>query len=67
MLSFTGSLNTDGEAFVIFVNEKYGYKDKKGILSKDTIQKINSFLAILKAKRNFLLTNIMGFGKVWTQ
>jgi len=43
MLSFTSSLSPDCEAFVIFVTEKYDYKDKKGILSNNAVQKINSF------------------------
>jgi len=33
MLSFTSSLSTDCEAFVIFVTEKYDYKDKKDFFS----------------------------------
>ena len=51
MLSFASSLSQDSEAFVIFVTEKYGYKDKKDILSNSTAQKINSFLGALKVKK----------------
>ena len=51
MLSFAGNLSSDSEAFAIFVSEKYDYKDKKDILSKDTIQKINSFLNLLKVRK----------------
>jgi len=51
MLSFTSSLSPDTEAFAIFVTEKYRYKDKSDILSKQTIQKINSYLDVLKTKR----------------
>ena len=51
MASFTSSLSPDSEAVAIFVNEKYGYKDKKGILSKHLVQKINSFLSVLKVKK----------------
>ena len=50
MLSFAGSLSRDCEGFVVFVTEKYEYKDKNHILSKDLVQKIDSFLKILKAK-----------------
>ena len=32
MASFTSSLSPDSDAFAIFVNEKYDYKDKKGAL-----------------------------------
>ena len=51
MLSFTGSLSLNSDAFAIFVTEKYVYKDKKGILPADTIKKINSFIGVLKAKK----------------
>ena len=40
MLSFASGLSTDTEAFAIFVNDKYDYKDKRNILSNSTIQKI---------------------------
>tara|TARA_Y100000590_G_scaffold292934_1_gene329912 strand:+ start:12171 stop:13649 length:1479 start_codon:yes stop_codon:yes gene_type:complete len=52
MLSFAGSLNPDSEAFAIFVNEKYAYKDRNDILSSSTKQKINSFLSVLKVKKS---------------
>ena len=51
MASFTSSLSPNSDAITIFVNEKYGYKDKKGILSKSMVQKINSFLAVVKVKK----------------
>ena len=51
MLSFTSSLSPDNGAFAIFVNEKYEYKDKRGILSDSNVKKINSFLRILKVKK----------------
>jgi len=51
MLSFTSSLSPDYEAFAIFVTEKYAYKDKKDILPNNVVQKINSFLDVLKAKK----------------
>ena len=50
MLSFTASLSSNSSAFAIFVNEKYDYKDAKGILSKDISKKIDLFLKSLKAK-----------------
>ena len=51
MLSFTGSLSLNSDAFAIFVTEKYVYKDKKGILAADTIKKINSFIGVLKVQK----------------
>ncbi len=51
MLSFASSLSSDSDAFVIFVTEKYVYKDKRDVLSSDTVQKINSFLSVLKVKK----------------
>ena len=51
MLSFTSSLSPDHEAFAIFVTEKYDYKNKKDILPNNVVQKINSFLDVLKAKK----------------
>ena len=50
MLSFASSLSRDSRAFVVFVTEKYEYRDKNHILSKDLVQKIDSFLKTLKAK-----------------
>ena len=50
MLSFTSSLSPHSDAFVIFVTEKYAYKDKRHILSSNAVQKINSFLSVLKTK-----------------
>ena len=51
MLSFTSSLSPSSDAFVIFVTEKYGYKDKKNILAADTVKKINSFISVLRVKK----------------
>ena len=51
MLSFTSGLRADNEAFAIFVNEKYDFQDKKGVLSGVLLQKINSFLKSLKARK----------------
>ena len=42
MLSFTSSLSPDNEAFAIFVNDKFDYRDKKNVLSKEISKKINS-------------------------
>jgi len=52
MLSFTSSLSPDNEAFAIFVNEKFHFKDKKNLLSKDVSKKINSYLGTLKNKKS---------------
>ena len=51
MLRFTRSLSPDSEAFTIFVTEKYQYKDKIGILPRNDVEKINSFLRALKVKK----------------
>ena len=51
MLSFISSLSPNSEAIAIFVNEKYGYKDNRHILSTSLAQKINSFLGALKEKK----------------
>jgi len=51
MASFKSSLSTDSDSLAIFVNEKYEYKDKKGLLPKDFVKKINSFLTVLKVKK----------------
>ena len=50
MLSFASGLSPNSDAFVIFVTEKYEYKDKSNILSKELTQKIDSFLKSLKVK-----------------
>ena len=52
MLSFASSLNGGREAFAVFVNDKYRYSDKKNLFSKNTAQKISSFLSTLRAKKN---------------
>ena len=51
MLSFTGSLNPKSDAFAIFVSESYTYKNKNNILSKAIIEKIDSFLKIIKEEK----------------
>ena len=51
MLSFISSLSPDNQAFAIFVNEKYEYKDKNNILSNSAAQKIKSFLNAKKIKK----------------
>ena len=51
MVSFTSSLSPDRDAFVIFVNEKYDYKDKKGVLPNNISQKINAYIKTLKIKK----------------
>ena len=50
MLSFTSSLSPNSKAFVLFVSEKYEYKDPRVILSKDISKKVNLFLKSLKEK-----------------
>ena len=50
MLSFKSSLSTDNEAFVIFVTEKYQYKDNKGILQNNLSNKIDSYIKLLEKK-----------------
>ena len=54
MASFTSSLSPDSDAFALFVDERYGYKDKKGVLSKNLVEKINSFIGVLKAKKKIM-------------
>jgi len=51
MLSFISSFSHDSDALVIFVTEKYGYKDTRDVLSNEVRQKINSNLDILKVKK----------------
>ena len=51
MASFTSSLSPDRDALAIFVNEKYDYKDKKGVLPESLVQKINSYLKVQKIKK----------------
>ena len=52
MASFISSLSPDSDGIAVFVNEKYQYKDKKGILPKNLTQKIDSFLSVFKAKKD---------------
>jgi len=52
MLSFTPSLSPNSTAFALFVNEKYAYRDTRGILTKDIENKINLFIKNLKAKNH---------------
>ena len=51
MLSFTSSLSDHSDAFVVFVTDKYDYKDKNNILSNELVKKIDSFLKSLKIKK----------------
>ena len=52
MLSFTSGLSPDSEAFAIFVNDKFHFKDRKNVLSKEVRKQINSYLGILKDKKS---------------
>ena len=52
MLSFASSLSSDSEAFAIFVNDKFNFKDRKNVLAKDVSKKINSYLGTLKDKKS---------------
>ena len=52
MLSFTSSLSQDSEAFAIFINDKFHFKDRKNVLSKEVSKKINSYLGTLKDKKS---------------
>ena len=50
MVNFKGTLSPTNDSFVIFVSEKYEYRDEKKSLSKDIIKKIDSFIEVLKKK-----------------
>ena len=50
MLSFTPRLSPNSDAFALFVNEKYEYKDSKGVLPQEIKKKIDLFLKSLKSK-----------------
>ena len=52
MLSFASSLSPDSEAFAIFINDKFNFKDRKNVLSKEVSKKINSYLSTLKDKKS---------------
>ena len=52
MLSFTGSLGSDSEAFAIFVDDKFHFEDRKNVLSKDVRKKVNLYLDNLKGKKS---------------
>ena len=52
MLSFASSLSPDSEAFAIFVNDKFQFKDKKNVLSQEVSKKINLYLNNLKDKKS---------------
>ena len=52
MLSFASSLSSDNDAFAIFVNDNFHFKDRKNLLSKEVKNKINSYLSNLKSKKN---------------
>jgi len=51
MLSFASNLSHNSDAFAIFVTEKYGYIANRDVLSNSVVQKINSFLNVLKVKK----------------
>ena len=51
MLSFTGGLSDNCEGFLIFINEKYEYRDSRNLLPKDMSEKIDSFIEKLKNKK----------------
>ena len=51
MLKFMSSLKPNCEAFAIFVNEKYAYRDKNSILPNQVKNKIDSYLKTLKSKK----------------
>ena len=48
---FTSSLSSNSDALALFVNEKCQYKDKRGVLSKALVLKIDSFLNTIKNKK----------------
>ncbi len=52
MLSFTSSLSLDSDAFAIFVNDKFHFKDNKNVLPNEINKKINSHLGILRDKKS---------------
>ena len=52
MLSFASSLSPDSEAFAIFVNDKFHFRDRKNVLSKDVSNKIHSYLGTLKDNKS---------------
>ena len=52
MLSFASSLSPDNEAFAIFVNDNFHFKDRKNLLTKEVSKKINSYLGTLKDKKS---------------
>ena len=51
MLNFSSSLSPDSDALVIFVNDKFRYNDKKGVLSKALGQKLKSYISALISKK----------------
>tara|TARA_Y100000590_G_scaffold459201_1_gene615688 strand:- start:2 stop:1480 length:1479 start_codon:yes stop_codon:yes gene_type:complete len=51
MLSFTGSLRDNSDALVIFVTDKFDYKDTNKVLSIELIKKINSLLKLIKTRK----------------
>ena len=51
MLSFASSLSDNSDAFVVFVTDKYDYKDKNNFLSNELVKKIDLFLKSLKTKK----------------
>ena len=52
MLSFASGLSGDREAFDLFVNDRFHYRDKDSLLSKDEAEKVNSFLLYVSFNSN---------------
>ena len=52
MVNFKSSLSTSNDGFVVFVSEKHEYSNNKNILSKNISQKINSFISVLRKRKN---------------
>jgi len=52
MLSFASGLSSDNDAFAIFVNDKFHFKDRKNLLSKEVKNRINSYLSNLKNRKD---------------
>ena len=64
MVNFKGTLSLTNDAFVVFVSEKYEYRDEKKILSKDIIKKIDSFIEVLKKNKNSEIINSFDIYKI---
>tara|TARA_B100000029_G_scaffold442780_1_gene461413 strand:- start:4377 stop:5855 length:1479 start_codon:yes stop_codon:yes gene_type:complete len=52
MLSFISSLSPSSEAFAIFITENHDYNNRNSVVPKAVAQKIDSFLRVLKNKKN---------------